>query len=477
MHRLLITVTLVLAAVLLAPACASLTVQESPPKPNIVLILTDDMRLDELEHMPKTQSLLVGEGVEYSNAFVTTSQCCPSRASILRGQYVHNHGVWSNAPPAGGYKTFESQGHEASTIATWLHDAGYRTVLLGKYMNGYPRKGQETYVPPGWDEWYTRFDGDYYDYKLNENGTDVVSYGSTEQDYWTDVLSNKAQDFLSRSAGDSQPFFMYLAPNAPHDPFVSAPRHDGMFEDMEAPRSPSFDESDVSDKPLWVNDRSSLSADEEEQIDQVFRERLEMLQAVDDMVEGVVSELTAQGELDDTYIFFTSDNGYHLGEHRILEEKNTPYEESIKAPLAVRGPGIPPGRVTDQIALNIDLAPTFAELGEATTPSFADGRSLTPTFASEAPSWRTAFLEEFWNPQRGGKQKVRSFTAIRTATYKYIDNEGREDEELYDLTSDPYELDNLYNGAAPDLLEDLKARLEAMESCSGKSCQTAENRP
>ena len=345
MRKVIVIFILILVA-FAATACAASLDQESSGGPNIVLILTDDMRLDELEYMPKTQSLIVDEGVTYSNAFVTTSQCCPSRASILRGQYVHNHGVWSNAPPEGGYETFESQGYEASTIATWLQDAGYNAALIGKYLNGYPTSGQRRYVPPGWDEWYAKFGGGYYDYSLNENGTGVVSYGSTEQDYSTDVLLDKAHDLIKRSAGYSQPFFMYLAPNAPHDPYVSAPRHEGMFEDVQAPRPPSFDESDVSDKPLWVNSRSRLSADEEEQIDQVFRERLRMLQAVDDMVEGVVSELTAQGELDDTYIFFTSDNGYHLGEHRILEEKNTPYEESIKVPLAVRGPGIPPGRVT-----------------------------------------------------------------------------------------------------------------------------------
>lgn len=460
-----VALVLVLAAASFAITACGYT--ESPGKPNIILIIADDMRKDDLEHMPKTQSQLVDRGVEYSNAFVTTAQCCPSRSSILRGQYVHNHGVTSNAPPEGGWEKFEALGNESSTVATWLDDAGYETILIGKYMNNYVRPEQ---VPPGWDEWYARFKGEedalYYDYGLSENGT-VVDYGAGEEDYSTDVLAEKAKDFIRRSGGDSQPFFMYLSPTAPHDPHVNAPRHDGMFEDVQAPRPPSFDEADVSDKPAWVRDLPSKKED----VDEVFRKRLRMLQAMDEMVEGVVKELSSAGRLENTYIFFASDNGWHLGEHGITFEKNTPYEESIRVPLVVRGPGIPPGRISDQMALNIDLGPTFADLGGAAVPPFVDGRSIRPTFAVDAPSWRTAFLEEVLH----GKP-VPEHKAVRTATHKYIEYTEVEG-ELYDLEADPYEVNNLYDDADPSLVADLKSRLEALRECTGESCRAAENRP
>jgi N-acetylglucosamine-6-sulfatase len=476
MRKVLATLVLVLATTLVmgwaSEAEIAQAAQEGAEKPNIVLILVDDMRADDLEYMPKTRDLIVDRGVEYSNAFATTPQCCPSRASILRGQYAHNHGILRNRSPEGGFEKFESLGHESSTIATWLHDAGYHTALIGKYLNGYPTGDRETYVPPGWDEWYARLEGGgYYDYKLNENGT-VVSYGSTERDYSTDVLSDKARGIVRRSADDPRPLFLYLAPSAPHDPHINAPRHDGMFEDVHAQRSPSFDEPDVSDKPEWVRDLPKLSAKEEKKVDQAFRGRLRMLQAVDDMVEGVVDELKATGRIKNTYLFFASDNGFHLGEHRIAFEKNAPYEESVRIPLAVRGPGIPAGRVADQMVLNTDLAPTFADLGGATVPSFVDGRSLRPTLASDAPSWRTAFLEESWK-----SNPVPKYGAVRTATHKYIKVKDSDDRELYDLTEDPYELDNLYDAADPALLENMKSRLEALKTCAAESCQAAEDGP
>jgi N-acetylglucosamine-6-sulfatase len=474
--RALATLGLFLALALAATGCVSVAALESPSQPNIVVILTDDMRADELEHMPKTQSLIVDQGLSFSNAFVTTSQCCPSRASILRGQYVHNHDVLSGIPPDGGFERFKELGHEESTVATWLDDAGYNTVLLGKYLNGYNDK-YGAHVPQGWDEWYARLSAEYYRYNLSENGT-RVSYGSRPADYLTDVETQKATDFISRSADSPEPLFMYLAPNAPHSPYQAAPRHENLFAEEKAPRPPSYDEADVGDKPALVSDLASFDARQQTNLDQTYRQRLQMLQAVDDMVEGVVNELEATGRLENTYIFFTSDNGFLLGEHRVVEKKGLPYEESIRVPLAVRGPGIPAGSTTDRIGLNTDLAPTFADLAKVTPPDFVDGRSLRPLFASDPFSWRTAFLEEFFMGKKGYK-------AVRTTEdKKYVEYSRTGEREFYDLATDPYELENRYQTADVASLESLqwrlsalalRSRLSVLEDCAGETCRAAED--
>jgi len=441
---------------------------ENRGKPNIIFILADDMRYDDLEHMPKTKSLIVKEGIEYEKAFVTTPLCCPSRASILRGQYTHNHQIWENRD---GFPTFRRLGHERSTIATWLREEGYETALLGKYLNGY----DETYVPPGWDEWRGMLnEASYYDYALSENG-EHVRYGSAEADYSTDVLAGQAREIIRSSVAKDKPLFMYLAPSSPHGPGPPSPRHEGLFEDAQAPRPPSFDEADVSDKPGWVRRLPPLSADTKTYVDAQYRKHLRLLPSLDDLVEGLVEELESEGELENTYLFFSSDNGLLLGEHRIPGGKGPPYEESIRVPLAVRGPGIPAGRVTEQVALNIDLASTFADLGGAATPSFVDGRSLKPTFARDASSWRTSFLVEFLRGQGGMPQH----NTVRTAGgEKYVEypRGPQVKEEYYRLREDPYELDNAYRSADPDRIEELRDRLEALKECSGASCRAADSR-
>jgi len=356
-----------LAAFLVAGCSVGESAQEgtgAPTQPNIVFILADDMRLDDFEHMPQTRQLFAEQGLAFDNAFVTHSLCCPSRASILRGQYTHNHQVLTNRQPQGGFEKFRDQGHEDSTVATWLQNEGYRTALIGKYLNGYARKDDEAYVPPGWDEWYAHLGGQaYYDYRLNENGT-VVPYGDAEEDYQTDVLAQKVQDYVRRTVDAPDPFFLYLAPGAPHAPFKPAPRHEDEYPDAEVPRPPSFDEPDVDDKPEWVRSLPRLDSARRgpEKLERSYRSRLQMLLSLDEMVAGLIEEMEAAGKLDNTYVFFTSDNGYHLGEHRVGLGKRTVYEEAVRVPLAVRGPGVPAGASAKEMSLNIDFAPTFAEL-------------------------------------------------------------------------------------------------------------------
>ena len=314
------------------------------PRPNILLILLDDLRADDLASMPVVQELLVTQGASFANFFAAAPGCAPARASILRGQYPHSHGVLRGKGEVGGFGQFYRQGLEESTIATWLQEAGYRTALFGKYLNGYPVEVAlagvaATYFPPGWDEWAAYTKEGYFRFEVNENG-ELVRYGSRESaQYSTDVLAAKATDFVGRMAQAEQPFFLYLAPRAPHGPAEPAPRHASKFTETLTPRPPSFNEVDVTDKPLWARSIPALRADQIAVIDEHYAARLRTLLAVDDLVATLIDALRVAGTLDQTYLVFTSDNGYHLGEHRIFLKKGSPYEEAIRVPLVVRGPG------------------------------------------------------------------------------------------------------------------------------------------
>lgn len=464
-----------------------------PDRPNIILILTDDLDAKSISVMPQLKVLIADQGMSFTNFFVTYALCCPSRSSILRGQYVRNHQVLTNTPPSGGFEKFQALGHEQSTIATWLKAAGYRTVLMGKYLNGYPDLNDPTHVPPGWDEWYSPAGGNpygNYNYRMNENGR-LVEYGNNPQDYLTDVLARKASDFIRRATRDGTPFFVYLATYAPHAPATPAPRHANAFPNATAPRPPSFNETDVSDKPAWVQDLPLLTAEQIARIDEHYRVRLRSLLAVDDLLATLVDVLQNTGQLDRTYILFTSDNGFHLGEHRMLMGKNTAYEEDIRVPLIVRGPGVPAGRTLEHLTLNIDLAPTFADLADAAMPAFVDGRALVPLFGATPPplsQWRQAFLVEHYvgearraaaterrAPARRG-EGAPTLQGIRTQNAIDIEYATGE-RELYHLVTDPYELQNLVRTARADLLAQFAARLADLRRCAGATCRTAENAP
>jgi N-acetylglucosamine-6-sulfatase len=465
--------------------------------------------------MPNVQTLLAAEGLTFTNAFVTTSLCCPSRASILRGQYAHSHGVLNNVGESGGFPAFYRLGDEDSTVATWLHDAGYRTALFGKYLNRYPKGAPESHVPPGWDEWsaFASSDedegGSYYSgYALNEDGR-IVLYGQQPSDYSTDVLAAKATDFVARTAGAGEPFFLYIAPFAPHGPSTPASRHTGAFAGVQAPRVPSFEEADVSDKPTWVQALPRLDDEQIALVDDRYGRRLRSLLAVDEMVGSVVETLSAAGALDNTYIVFTSDNGYLLGEHGIPLGKQAPYEESIHVPLIVRGPGVPAGAVTDSIGLNIDFAPTFAELAGASPADFVDGRSLVPLLDGDPPAeWRHGFLVEHYDRTRPDQWGAPSpvpvaatpenqeelelleeegdavpgvspidsppYLALRTEQYLYVEYANGE-RELYDMQTDPYQLQNLAASADPALVAELAADLDQLRVCAGAGCRSAED--
>src|SRR5215212_2312944 len=490
---------------------------EKPKPPNVVLILTDDLTSDDLnpntlKRMPNLRKLLVKKGTTFDNSFVTNSLCCPSRATILRGQYTHNHQILSNEPPLGGFEKFRFLGHENSTMATWVKERGYRTALIGKYLNGY----NDTYIPPGWDEWYAAT-GNYLSHTFNENGR-IVDY-DPETYYETDVISDKASDYVTRTAGADPPFFttdrpflMWIGTKAPHQPATPAARDVNAYPDVSLPRPPNFDEKDVSDKPNWVADNPPLSVEQKKYMEELHRKRLQSMLAVDDMIGDLVKELHDSGELSNTYIFFTSDNGFHLGEHRLGAGKWTPYEEDIRVPLIVRGPGVPEGRTLQHMVLNNDIAPTFADLAGAKTPSFVDGRSLKPLLTDDPPplrDWRKCFIIESVAERSGVPQPpfINESTVVplltgdplpnnwrrtsaasanlseewgrpwlkglRTQNYLYVEYKTGE-HELYDLRKDPHELQNTYASAKPQLKQRLEARLDPLRHCKAEECRAAE---
>ena len=411
-------------------------------RPNVVLIVTDDQRLEMLSAMPNVRRMLVDKGVTFENAFAVNPLCCPSRATILTGRYSHSTGVYTNGPPLGtkedgGFWAFEDE----STVATWLDDAGYRTALVGKYLNGY-RRDVATYVPPGWDHWVGQFDrpatraidGSYYTYSLSVNG-EVKDFGTDPSDYGTDVLGRHAARFI-RSTG--APLFLYFTPFAPHTPAIPAPRHRDAFGDLPRSRPTSFNELDVSDKPAWVRRLSPLTRDERRAIDVQRLRMYRTLLAVDDAVARIVRALRDTERLHDTLIVFMSDNGYMLGEHR-RTKKRDPYEESIRVPLVMRYDDATDGAMTDEhLVGNVDIAPTIADVTGVPTPGF-EGASVAPFLYSAPVQWREELLLEHKH-----EAVVPTYCGIRSERYAYVAYETGDvdDEELYDLELDPFQLDN-----------------------------------
>ncbi len=484
-----------LAAAYASPARAAETepVATAAPPPTIVTILLDDLDARSVAEMPKTTALLGEEGVTFANFFATQPGCSPSRASLLRGQYPHNHGVVRSSQPLGGFVRFHGDGLEDSTLATWLRDAGYRTALIGKYFNEYPETESDSYIPPGWDDWFATLDSEdrkggvnFRNYYVNDNG-DVRRYGNTPAEYSTDGQAARAVDVLRAAAADDMPLFLYIAPRAPHKPARPAARHEKMFADATAPRLPSFDEEDVSDKPQWIQASPRLTGEEIDEIDQTWRNRVESLQAVDDLVEAVVAALDETGRLDDAWIFFLSDNGYFLGEHRQFDEKGAPHEESIRVPLFVRGPGVTIGGVVEQrLAGMADIAPTIAAIAGAAVPGFVDGRSLLPLLRGddlESP-WRSAILVEqplnrtgmTQSADEDGGNGVRhpGWAALRREADVYVEYADGQ-REYYDLAADPYQLDNAADGLPIERTVAFSAQVAALGACAGATCRAAED--
>ncbi|HEX6762334.1 MAG TPA: sulfatase [Gaiellaceae bacterium] len=414
----------------------------APPSPapharrlNVVLILSDDERADGSAVMRNVHDLLALHGVTFSDYHVTTSECGPSRASILEGRYAHHTGVLGNFGPR-NYPAFDQN----SNLAVWLHDAGYQTALVGKYLNDYSVYGNHE-IPPGWDDWQAMDSiplERYYDYTLNQNGT-LVHYGNATRDYSTTVLTQKATSFIRRA---KQPFFLYFAPVAPHLPAIPAKQDQGKLVDLAPLNSPAIDEKDIGDKPWSAWHRDLLKAAAGLYVDHVRERQLESLYALDRSVKAIVDTLKQRGMLDRTVILYTSDNGFLWGEHR-LGGKVWPYEDSTHVPLVVRTPWrAGNGTVNTEPVLNIDLASTISELAGVTPGLPQDGMSFVPFLHGRRVPWRKAFLVEYLGQSLLGQGGPPPYQAVHTRRYLYVEYR-RGWRELYDLRKDPWELDNV----------------------------------
>ncbi|HEX5145898.1 MAG TPA: sulfatase [Conexibacter sp.] len=456
----------------------------TPPQPNIVFVLTDDLSTDLLPYMPNVRRLQQ-RGTSFSNYFVTDSLCCPSRASILTGQYPHDTGIFRNTGADGGFLAFHADGLEQDTYATNLQGVGYRTALMGKYLNQYSPSRIRTalggpYVPPGWSDWTVAGNGyQGFGYRLART-VRVVRHGFRARDYLTNVLAREGLGFVGESVAEGSPFMLNVWTFAPHAPAVPAPRDAHRFATLTAPRDPAFDEADMSDKPAWLRDHRALTDGELTRIDETFRERVRSVQAVDRMVGRLQRRLRALGVARNTYVVFSSDNGFHLGQHRLTPGKLTAYDPDVRVPLIVTGPGVPAGRTVDAMTENTDLCPTFAQLAGAPAPPNADGHSLVPLLhpssdTATASDWRDAVLIEHHGNVDGpsdpdlppaGSGNPPSYEALRSKDALYVEYADGE-RELYDLASDPFELRNLADDAAPALLSALHERLTALATCHG----------
>jgi arylsulfatase A-like enzyme len=394
-----------------------------PPfeRPNVIVVYTDDQRWDTLEHMPAVERM-AAEGVSFTNSFVTSPVCGPSRASLLTGRLSSTQGIDLNEGASGQFDPSRS-------IAVELQERGYVTALFGKYLNGY--RDQFPRVPPGWSEWRVFRDARVDLFRSGSLYTDPMfswnGRSRREVGYSTDLLADYALEFVEANA--ERPFFLLLSFWAPHVPLNPAERHDGVLEGLALQRPPSFEESQMSDKPPWLREAAG-KADLDRLWGSLFRRYLEVLQSVDEAVSRIRSKLETLDLDRDTVIVFTSDNGFMFGEHWSVG-KGVPYEESIRVPLVIWSPRIPPRRV-EEMVLNIDIAPTIAEL--AGTRIESDGRSLLPLLLGEDVEWRRSFAIEW---ETGFGLPV-AYRAVRSETSKVIEWDGGH-REVYDLIADPYE--------------------------------------
>jgi N-acetylglucosamine-6-sulfatase len=468
----------------LAAASAALTVSAllavqagsgavAQARPNVLMLMTDDQTVESLRVMTNVNSLLARQGVTFANSFASFPLCCPSRATYVTGQYGHNHTIMGNAPPAGGYDKLAPT--HANTLPAWLQRAGYTTVHVGKYLNGYGR-ARPLEVPAGWTEWYGSTDPStyrFYNYTLNENGR-LVTYGTGAANYQADVYNRKAVEIVRRLAPAAKPFFLSVAFLAPHsggprdsdDPANQAtpspaPRHRNAFANQPLPAPPSLNEADVSDKPAAIRNRRVIPTARLNAIRENYQQRLESLLAVDEAVRDILSALEATGELNRTLVLFTADNGFFHGEHRVPSGKVLVYEPSVRVPLLIRGPGVPRGAERSNLVANVDLAATILDAANASPVGRRlDGRSLLP-FARDprVRSGRDILLE------------TPTYSAIRTPRHVFVQHSTGE-QELYDLTADPHQLTSVHaDPRFAALKADLAARLARLRTCAGDTCR------
>jgi arylsulfatase A-like enzyme len=448
----------------------------SAQRPNIVFVLTDDLSTDLLRFMPNVRRL-ARDGTSFSHYIVASSNCCPSRSSILTGQLPHNTGVVTNIRPDGGNFRFRKNGNQNHTFAVALRRHGYRTALMGKYLNGYAADRGE--VPPGWTDWAGTDNGyNGYRFTLNESGA-VRYYGYSS--YVTDVLSDRAHAFVRSAVDEGRPFMLELSTFAPHAPAIPARRDSRRLRGLRAPRGPAFDKANLYPPP-WLAGRRPLKRPRRRAIDFRYRQRARSVLAVDRVLGRLRRQLEAEGVADTTYVVFSSDNGFHMGEHRLAPGKFTAFDSDIRVPLIVAGPRVRRGQTVDALAQNIDLAPTFIDLAGGRVPDRMDGRSVAPwLFGRSVPDWRRAAILEHdrgvSNDADPDEQKAVSgnpptYTGLRLPRLTYVEYvDGVK--EFYDLRRDPAQLTNLYGFLSPQRRRELSRMLARLTRCAGADqCST-----
>lgn len=469
-------------------------------RPNIIVFLTDDMATYHLKHMPNTRRLIFQEGARFINHYANVSLCCPSRVTMLTGKYAHNTGVRGNAFPD-GFHGFHVGDESTSTIGIALRrQAHYSTGLLGKYLNEYPfvesapgNAVSRTYVPPGWAEWAVPITGQYYgtDYQLNVNGR--LKRKTGPRNYLGDLLQRRLLRQIERNR-DRSGLMRILSYYAPHRPEPASPLErtdptlNARVAKLHFPRTPDFDEADVSDKPPYIRRHPRLTRAQRAEADTEYRRELVSLATVDRYVGEVVRALRRTGQLWNTYLVFTSDNGYHLGNHRLVAGKNTPYLTDVRLPMGIRGPGIAPRTIVPEVTGNIDLAPTIADMAGIELPYVADGESLLPLALGREPeAWRGYFFiqrgyvgdagartaEPASPAERDEMLLVQGWRGVVAERWEYVVYRGGF-EELYDRQTDPHQLDNVLAEPVEERTEeqqraydDLRNALGRLDGCVG----------
>ncbi|KAE8326969.1 alkaline-phosphatase-like protein [Aspergillus sergii] len=478
-------------------AAAAIVAKEEANKPNFIVILTDDQdqRLDSMKYMPKVKKLLTDEGVTFNHHYATVALCCPARASLWTGKAAHNTNVTNLRPPYGGYPKFVEEGWNSKWLPVYMQKSGYKTYFTGKlmnnhnannYMNGLKEMGLDGHdfmIEPGTYQ--------YTNTTIQHNFEKPKSYPGV---YATDLLANKSMAWIDDAAKAKKPFFLAINPVNPHNNYqwgkgwtkpVPAKRHEGKFPDAKVPRSDSFNP----DKPsgaAWVHELPQLSDAVINDNDLYYRRRLQALQAVDDLVETTIDTLKRHNLLDNTYIIYTSDNGFHISQHRLMPGKRCPYEEDVNVPMIIRGPGIPKGKTAEIVTSHLDIAPTIVEWAGGQGPGDFDG-SVIPKEGTTTPDEPWEHVEvEHWGAVSDKRDiplsgKVNTYKAIRVIGDKYnlfysVWCEG--DHEVYDMSTDPYQMNNLYNSTEKVLgvsMKKLEHRLDALtlvlKTCKAKTCQ------
>ena len=520
-----------LAASAAPPAGARVASAGKDGRPNILVVMTDDMAATDVALMPNVQKLLVKQGTTFADAVDSFPLCCPARATFLTGQYAHNHGVAGNFHPYGWYGMKD----RGNTLPAWLQKVGYRTAAVGKWLNGYGARDAHGEVPKGFDIWRGLLDVsayDYFNFVMNSDGKlrtwgdakfarklvkfaniEVIpdpgglqgvldkleevfgpgpySYWGTEKpgDYSPDVTGGITEDLVRAERRSKDPFFIWWSPAAPHREDVATtlmrrpgpdprpgPKYGPRSSKWKLPRPASFNEEDLSDKASTVTDHANpLTEDQIKQLELDYQGRIGSLRAVDDHVGRLVKILDKTGQLANTVIAFVSDNGWMQGEHRIPGDKFLPYEESLRVPLTLRGPGVPRGRTVRGQLANIDFAPTLLDLARAKPGRTVDGVSLMPTARQPSRLPNRAIQIEAPQPLFAGNIPIngwdRPYKGVRTDRYTYVVWTETGEKELYDRQKDPYQLQSVASDPAyAAVASRLAAKLTELDDCAGRAC-------